>query len=943
MATDVAAPSTSSGSPSKDLDSEAKDLIGQGRRHLVLGEIPNAVNCFQECCGILAAKYGETADEVGEAYYMYGRSLIELARLETGVLGNALQGVPDESDSEAEEGEDSTVGNPDDIKGEEREKVSKEVGQAFEAVIEAAEAAKEKKDTPEQEADAGQKEAKDEDKESDDTKAKDGGKEDADTDKKDDGKKDEDADKKADEKEEKKDDADAEKEDVEDTGKSEEEVSLDEEMETGEDQSEGAEEKDSEKESEKESEASEDVGNLQLAWEVLELARNIYSKKETKEDRLKLAQIYLHLGEIGLETEKYDQAAEDFMSCLKIQQELLDAEDRLLAESYPCIVYSGKRLLQGKIEELETGKGKDSVSSDDPIVVHRKEVEELNALLPEISSKIEDAEDMKKGAEAEARLIMASELKGYSIKLLPEKCEFRERALEQEQEHHLQLHQLLRLETGVLGNALQGVPDESDSEAEEGEDSTVGNPDDIKGEEREKVSKEVGEAFEAVIEAAEAAKEKKGEKDTPEQEADAEQKEAKDEDKESDDTKAKDGGKEDADTDKKDDGKKDEDADKKADEKEEKKDDADAEKEDVEDTGKSEEEVSQDEEMETGEDQSEGAEEKDSEKESEKESEASEDVGNLQLAWEVLELARNIYSKKETKEDRLKLAQIYLHLGEIGLETEKYDQAAEDFMSCLKIQQELLDAEDRLLAESHYQLGLAYSLSKDYDKSIEYYRNSHNVIKSRIGLLQGKIEELETGKGKESVSSDDPIVVHRKEVEELNALLPEISSKIEDAEDMKKGAEAEARLIMASELGIGAGAGASSSAAPASTIAVKKAGEGSSSSSADAKPAADISHLVRKKRKPSDEDKADSSSDAKKPRQENGAGDKAAVNGTAVNGTAVNGTAVNGAAGSSTETSPEKDKEQAKITPKTVEDLKKDQESKKEQDTDTTAMETTSS
>ncbi|XP_078657932.1 nuclear autoantigenic sperm protein-like [Branchiostoma floridae x Branchiostoma belcheri] len=81
MATDVAAPSTSSGSPSKDLDSEAKDLIGQGRRHLVMGEIPNAVNCFQECCGILAAKYGETADEVGEAYYLYGRSLIELARL----------------------------------------------------------------------------------------------------------------------------------------------------------------------------------------------------------------------------------------------------------------------------------------------------------------------------------------------------------------------------------------------------------------------------------------------------------------------------------------------------------------------------------------------------------------------------------------------------------------------------------------------------------------------------------------------------------------------------------------------------------------------------------------------------------------------------------------------------------------------------------------------
>ncbi|XP_066297975.1 protein HGV2-like isoform X2 [Branchiostoma lanceolatum] len=486
------------------------------------------------------------------------------------------------------------------------------------------------------------------------------------------------------------------------------------------------------------------------------------------------------------------------------------------------------------------------------------------------------------------------------------------------------LIELARLETGVLGNALQGVPDESDSEAEEGEDSTVGNPDEIK--------------------------------DTPEEETDTDKKEAKDDGKGSDDTKAKDDGKDsddtkakddgkgDADTEAKADGKKDEDPDTKADEKEEKKKDEEeeAEKEEAEDTG---EEVSQDEDMETGEDQSEGTEEKDSEKESEKESEASEseDVGNLQLAWEVLELARSIYSKKEAKEDRLKLAQIYLHLGEIGLETEKYDQAAEDFMSCLKIQQGLLDAEDRLLAESHYQLGLAYSLSKDYDKSIEYYRNSHNVMKSRIGMLQGKIEELETGKGKESVSSDDPIVVHRKEVEELNALLPEISSKIEDAEEMKKGAEDEARAIMAAELGIGAGASSSSSAAPASTIAVKKAGEGSSSSSADAKPAADISHLVRKKRKPSDEEKENGSSDAKKPRQENGAGDEAAVNGTAVNGTATNGTATNGAGGSSTETSPEKDKEQTKITPKTVEDLKKDQESKKDtKDTETAAMETTS-
>ena len=39
-----------------------------------------------------AKAYGETAKECAEAYFYYGQSLLDLARMETGVLGNALQG-----------------------------------------------------------------------------------------------------------------------------------------------------------------------------------------------------------------------------------------------------------------------------------------------------------------------------------------------------------------------------------------------------------------------------------------------------------------------------------------------------------------------------------------------------------------------------------------------------------------------------------------------------------------------------------------------------------------------------------------------------------------------------------------------------------------------------------------------------------------------------------
>ena len=64
----------------------------QGKRHLLVRDINSAVNSLQEACRLLAEQYGETADPCGEAYFFYGKALLELSRIETGVLGNALDG-----------------------------------------------------------------------------------------------------------------------------------------------------------------------------------------------------------------------------------------------------------------------------------------------------------------------------------------------------------------------------------------------------------------------------------------------------------------------------------------------------------------------------------------------------------------------------------------------------------------------------------------------------------------------------------------------------------------------------------------------------------------------------------------------------------------------------------------------------------------------------------
>lgn len=64
---------------------------------------------------------------------------------------------------------------------------------------------------------------------------------------------------------------------------------------------------------------------------------------------------------------------------------------------------------------------------------------------------------------------------------------------------------------------------------------------------------------------------------------------------------------------------------------------------------------------------------------------------------------------------------------------ENYAQAIEEFQACLALQQKYLEAHDRLLAESHYQLALAYHYNSQFDDAILQFRKSVEVIDKRMG------------------------------------------------------------------------------------------------------------------------------------------------------------------------------------------------------------------
>ena len=71
----------------------------------------------------------------------------------------------------------------------------------------------------------------------------------------------------------------------------------------------------------------------------------------------------------------------------------------------------------------------------------------------------------------------------------------------------------------------------------------------------------------------------------------------------------------------------------------------------------------------------------------------------------------------------------------------------------------------RIVAETHYQLGVAQGFNAQYDEAVESLKNAINLLKTRIGNLQ-KAEGEET----------------KREVSDLKALIPEIEEKIKDTE-----------------------------------------------------------------------------------------------------------------------------------------------------------------
>jgi len=89
-----------------------------------------------------------------------------------------------------------------------------------------------------------------------------------------------------------------------------------------------------------------------------------------------------------------------------------------------------------------------------------------------------------------------------------------------------------------------------------------------------------------------------------------------------------------------------------------------------------------------------------------------------------------------------------------------------------------LTANDRRLAETCYQLGLACTFDRRYDAAVAHYRRAIAVIEAKMTQLARVVSGEVIPADADPHSFDSPQQLAEKELDELSGIVPDILAKV---------------------------------------------------------------------------------------------------------------------------------------------------------------------
>ncbi|KAK0489085.1 hypothetical protein IW261DRAFT_394003 [Armillaria novae-zelandiae] len=200
------------------------------------------------------------------------------------------------------------------------------------------------------------------------------------------------------------------------------------------------------------------------------------------------------------------------------------------------------------------------------------------------------------------------------------------------------------------------------------------------------------------------------------------------------------------------------------------------------------------------------------------EDDEAEPEDDFNAAWEVLDLARALYEKQKAangdEQVGLKLADTYISLGDVSLETEKFDQAITDYEAALALKVELLPFSSRQIAEAHYKLSIVLDLTSGrLADSIVHAEKALQSLESRLTELLAALPNSSAspppvqqdlkGKGKATKPVSEDAVERlttsqiENEIKELKGLKDDLLLKIEELKTSPNESVSESAPAMA--------------------------------------------------------------------------------------------------------------------------------------------------
>ncbi|KAJ1670782.1 hypothetical protein EV182_007998, partial [Spiromyces aspiralis] len=140
---------------------------------------------------------------------------------------------------------------------------------------------------------------------------------------------------------------------------------------------------------------------------------------------------------------------------------------------------------------------------------------------------------------------------------------------------------------------------------------------------------------------------------------------------------------------------------------------------------------------------------------------------DLLTALQVLNLARSIQAGVSDEKTQRKLAETSLLLGDVAMELEEFDKAAEEYIQALEVKKQYLGQDDRELAEAYYKVALAHDYGRNSEEAIKYITE----VKAVLGRHRQRLTKEQSEAGEEAAKK------LKEELDEIDGLLEEVNTK----------------------------------------------------------------------------------------------------------------------------------------------------------------------